>query len=192
MNILKIKVIRGQRRIPFDLFYLVHKDDRSFIPRMFTHSICVPPNEHTNNALSLLYRDKVFKITQEGGNKIQLRKDASLRKYLQNSYTFSDFFIVVPILPTRGDTHYKPAYVISQRGYDPVYDRVVKSILTDAAVLFTPEKNYRPICLACPNKMLKLQEECFLGSDTCYDALILGKVTNEQLQRDSCNGDSCT
>lgn len=207
-NIIKVRVERSiVRYFPFDVFYLVPFKRRDVLPKLFPWSLCLPPVASLVELISNLRIHVTEFLPHRGRAETQdWEKGTCLTRY---QITLTECFVTVPILPlmTSEEARKKrtklPGYLVAPRhvlskGRTPEAqaEDAAKSqfehILTDDAVLFTPDGPVQPVCEHCPRHMLHLLGKCALGCKHCFDELILKRSTYEQLQNNDADKDTAS
>lgn len=208
--IVKIKVKATQTKyFPFDVVYLVHKDQKAVIPQLFPYSLCLPLNPDLQGRLNrLMTVDVTSRIGMTTRSTEALKNPEAMAIFLE-PMSLDDVFLVIPILPC---THKKtrnqrrkdknPAYLVAKEHRGGIYvDRKgrrreyttpasnadLQAFFNDFAVLFTPKGPQRPICKMCPRHMENIQGRCSLGHQVCYESLVIRpepRSNDEQLQKD--------
>jgi hypothetical protein len=205
-NIIKVRVERSVvRDFPFDVFYLVPFARKDVLPRMFPWSLCLPPIDALIDLIANLRINIVELLPHAQRAEMQdWQKGTCLTSY---QITLDECFVTVPILPlmTTEEARKKrvklPSYFVAPRhvqSKSKAADDIAKDaaqskfahIITEDAVLFTPDGPIQPICTSCPRHMMHMLGKCALGCKHCFDELVLKRSTYEQLQDNNTDQDS--
>ena len=185
MEIYRLDVSRQQagRVVPFDRLYLATGSSKAVLKRMFKYAIVMP---FTN-----MLRD-VFKESASVSLVDAPRTSREVRRPIEQQTAFNifneDWIVVLPIASNIGRSK-TPEYLTNARWVAGQYymqssgrrrrGRQVKKVKDPLPVLSylqTPERNYRPVCVACPRFIEHQAGMCELGMRVCYDSLLLGEV----------------
>lgn len=100
MSITKVKIRRAltERYIPFDLIYLVTRDDEAVIPKLFPYSLQFPCNDALANELASMQKDvELLALHHERRDEL----DAVSASDLFDPETLVGTHVVIPVLPRR-------------------------------------------------------------------------------------------
>jgi hypothetical protein len=205
-TIFKVRVDKTQMRdFPFDLFYLVPTSHKSLLPRLFPWALCVPMHDTLCGKIRRVTVRTIERVPHRHDRKEEPTSVPGLATLLNDTIDAQTYFVIVPILPLTTPHRYCKSWKRKQppRSRVPTYLMAphhakedapkLTGILGDDTVIFTPYGPKRPVCLFCPRHLLHLQDKCHLGSNHCYNELLLKRSANdEQLQDDSPDADSVT
>lgn len=133
-EILKIKIDRKVAgfKIPYDVIYLVPRDQRGLIPRLWDFALVMPFEESFKDIIYKLNVSKISYLKQHrDDDKLGLNivdnapqpkksKENQLTaawEDLKNKYTLDDRLVVVPILMSKRDGNYRPRYITSKQWF---------------------------------------------------------------------------
>lgn len=175
MKIYRLNVSKSDagKNIPFDKVYLANGEARSAVKALFDYALVLPVTQE--------FRDMLRKTRPE----YSTRYTADSHKPDDGGISWrtllgdhDDWVCVIPILPKRAKT-LLPSYLMNKTWYwraKTKAERKADSPLPALAYLQTPERNYRPVCLACPRLLESQAGLCKLGDRVCYDTLVLGDI----------------
>jgi hypothetical protein len=197
-NILDIHIHRkaAGNTIPFDKLYLVRKEDRELIPKIFGYALVLPFNDELRTALANL---KPSFITKKHFRRNDDDKDVSIfgskRESAHTVHAWWDTFftehdvanrvVVIPVLTSTVRKHIKPRYLVAKK-WEETQKKKNKRLpqapvlLSEYAYLATPlaapDDKIRPICNICPRHLLHVQGECMPGQKVCYSSLDFSEI----------------
>jgi hypothetical protein len=194
MQIHTLRVNRKEvgKQFPFDRVYLVKHDDRGVIEQLFRCALVMPVDDNLRKMLLELNLEEVVERTFERDDEAQTPRQArqkELTKLLKG-----DWVLVLPVLTkwlrgknlpaapaadpdADGNGKLGPRYLTSPKwlgGKKRGEERKKNSFLPSLAYLQVPGRKIRPICVACPQRIMQENGQCHLGEPQCYTQLSLG------------------
>ena len=185
MHIYNLRVRREQagKVFPFDRVYLAKNGDHKAFKKLFRYALIMPVEQNLKNLL-LDY----VKIDRSEAHPFDRDEHAvgPSKDDWQVMLADDDWVMCVPIL-SKYIASNMPRYITAAGRYRaptglPVRKRrkgaaainEVRDPFPTLTYLQTPEKNIRPVCVACPRFIMHQNGQCRLGEDVCYSSLALG------------------
>lgn len=184
MELYRLDVARqlAGKAVAFDRVYLARGDAKRVLKALFKFALVLPMTSELRDvprhSVSTTYTEQPLSGRAIG-------PVAYKEQELFNKLT-DEFIVVVPIAPNHGRKRL-PTYLTNARwAYNAMRRRTRRGrtrppagpakSLPVLSYLQTPEKNYRPICIACPRFTEFQAGMCTLGMRVCYETLVLGDV----------------
>lgn len=177
---LRVKRQYAGKKFPFDRVYLAKNGEHKVFQKLFRYALILPVESELKQLLST---DMVLQIS----NAIPFDRDDKAKGVTQDEWVAlledGHWVMCVPILPkfVAGNL---PRYLTAAGAYrlpknslarkKKVAGGALPEIFSSLTYLQTPEKNIRPVCVACPRFILHQNGECSLGESICYESLALG------------------
>lgn len=180
---LRVKRETAGKTFPFDRVYMARNGEHGVFKKMFRYALILPVENTLTNLL-------IDYVTIEAGEAHPFNRDdsapAPTAEEWQELITSDQWVLAVPILAKYVASN-MPRYLTAAGKYRDPTGKVkrrrrrgapvmteVKEPFPTLTYLQTPEKNIRPVCIACPNFINHQNGHCRLGEDICYTSLALG------------------
>lgn len=182
MHVYNLRVRRqlAGKRFPFDRVYLAKNGEHKVFQKLFRYALILPVE---NELKEMLSSEVILQVSSsipfDRNDKAVGVSTPEWQALLEEGH----WVMCVPILPkfVAGNV---PRYLTAAGAYRlPKNSKArskkeefgaLKEIFPAMTYLQTPEKNIRPVCVACPRFILHQNGECSLGEKICYDSLALG------------------
>lgn len=195
-NIIDVHISRRAAGVvlPFDKMYLIHKDDREYIPKIFGYALVLPLSDQITEPLSNI---RPRRQTHKGFRRDDDRKDLPIFKQKTTKSDWQAWWgsfltehdaenrvVVIPILTASVRKQVRPRYLVAKHWEANAKARrgsqASLPLLSDYAYLATPlappDDKIRPICSICPRMLLQLQGKCQPGERICYESLDFAEI----------------
>ena len=170
---LRIRRSKKGRLFPFDRIYLVKHGTHDALKELFRYALVMPVEENLKGMLKALAIDEYVNLPFDRNDEESTPQQLSEKgwhKFLGGA----EWVMCVPIL-TRFMKKVMPRYLVAAGWYKGVPDKDMTRVpFPHMTYLQTPDKNIRPVCVACPRIILHQNGECQVGNKVCYESLALG------------------
>lgn len=182
MHVYNLRVRRqlAGNKFPFDRVYIARNGEHKVFQKLFRYALILPVEDKLKEMLTT---DIVIQVSVSVPfDRDDQAKGVTVQEWealLEDGH----WVMCVPILPkfVAGNM---PRYITAAGSYrlpknsntraKKEREGLIKEIFPALTYLQTPEKNIRPVCVACPRFLLHQNGECSLGEKICYESLALG------------------
>ena len=180
MEVYSLRVARSRGKdtlsFPWDRVYLARYGSHQVFKRLFRYAFILPVGPALRHLLGEIAVDQYIERnatrTENEGVAVTPPK-ADWQKLLKGD----QWVMAVPIL-TRYVESEMPKYIVASDNVRDAREHFKSKgleVFPTASYLQTPDKDIRPICIACPLQIQHQAGGCNLGDPECYTTLSLGR-----------------
>ena len=170
---LQVKRVHEGRKWPFDRSYLLKHGTHECLKDLFRYALVLPIEGDLKAMLKAVLIDEYIHIPfdrDDAASEPTKFSAAAWTKFLGKT----NWVLGVPLLP-KFMKRALPRYLVAAGWYTQNKERDASRVpFPSMSFLQTPEKNIRPVCVACSRFILHENGECHLGQRICYESLALG------------------